>query len=146
MKLHASRTLRLAALALALAACGGSGEGSPATAARAWYEAISRLDLQAVARLTCAQERASVERSIEQLGPSGSETNLQTLKEVFQIDVSGVSYEERSVDGNAASVRITGVLKATASGQTQERTIDAEVPVVKEEGAWKVCAPGGPRN
>ena len=138
-------TVLVVVASLVLTACGGGGAGGNAVGAvKSWFEALSSLDLQKVVALTCEKERPTVEESFSFL--SGSGTDLEALKQLFTIDASGLKYEDKGVSGNTATVHISGKLKVSAFGQSQEQDIDEDVPVVNEGGAWKVCAtsvPGG---
>jgi len=129
---------------LTVPAC-GNGTVDAADTARTWYEAISQLDLTRIMDLTCAQQRPALEQAMRALG-GGAEIDLEALREQFQIDVSGLSYEENGATDETSTVRITGVLKVTASGHTQEQAVDQEVPMVKESGEWRVCASALPSN
>ena len=129
-----------------MGACGGAGGAGAAGAAKAWFEAFSQLDLNKVKDLTCDKEKASLEQAFAFLGGTGSDTDLEALKELFQIDVAGLKYEEKNVSGSTATVYISGVLKVSALGQAQEQNIDEDVPVVNEGGTWKVCAASLPGN
>ena len=130
-----------------MGACGGAGGAGAAGAAKAWFEAIAQLDLNKVKDLTCDKEKAALEQAFSFLGGAASgETDLEALKELFQIDVSGLKYEEKNVSGNTATVHISGVLKVSAFGQSQDQNVDEDVPVVNEGGAWKVCAASLPGN
>jgi len=122
-----------------MGACGGAGGGGAAGVAKAWFEAFSQLDLNKVKDLTCDEQKASLEQAFALLGGTGSDTDLEALKELLQIDVSGLKYEEKNVSGSTATVHISGVLKVSAFGQSQEQDINEDVPVVNEGGAWKVC-------
>ena len=74
------------------------------------------------------------------LGGSSGNVDIDALKQLFKIDVSGLKYEQKSVSGTQATVHISGKLKLEAFGQSQEQDLDEDVPVVNEGGAWKVCA------
>jgi hypothetical protein len=127
-------------MALLLGACGGGGSGGGAlTAVKTWFEALSQLDLNKVTELTCESQKATVEQAFSFLS-AGGETDLQAMKELFNIDVSGLTYEEKGVSGNTATVHIAGELKVSAFGQEQTQPVDEDVPVVNEGGTWKVCA------
>jgi len=142
------RTSFVIALALVasvvVTACGGGGGGGAASAAKTWFEAFGQLDLNKVKDLTCEKEKGAIEQAFAFLG--GGEVDLEALKEMFQIDVSGLQYEEKNVSGNNATVRISGALKVSAFGQSQDQDIDEEVPMVNEGGAWRVCASSVPIN
>ena len=127
--------------AVVVSACGGG--GGAASAAQAWFQAFSQLDIAKIKDLTCEAQKASIEDAFSVLGSSGA-ADMEALRQLFKIDVSGLKYEEKSVSGSQATVRISGKFKLEAFGQSQEQELDEEVPVVNEGGAWKVCASGLP--
>ena len=131
--------------AVILSACGGGGGGGAAGAAQAWFQAFSQLDVAKIKDLTCEAQKAAIEDALSVLGGGGA-ADMEAIRQLFKIDVSGLKYEEKSVSGNQATVRISGKLKLEAFGQTQEQDLDEEVPVVNEGGAWKVCASNLPGN
>jgi len=137
-----SKRLSAASIALiaavVLAACGGGAAGGPAGATRAWFEAFTQFDFNKMKDLTCESEKSTIEEGLSFLG--SADTDVSALKELIQIDVSGLSYEERNVSGNNASVHVAGKLKMSAFGQSQDQDVDEDIPVVNEGGAWKVCA------
>ena len=135
---------RLVMVWLTLSAC-GNGTASAADTVRTWYESISRLDLTRVLDLTCEKQRSALEQALRALG-GGTQVDLEALREEFQIDVSGLTYEEQSATEETATVRISGTLKVSASGHTQQQAVDQDVPVVVESGVWRVCAAALPDN
>jgi hypothetical protein len=127
--------------AVVLSACGGGAAGGgAAAAAKAWFEAFSQLDMAKVTDLTCEQQKQTIQESLAFLG-GGGDVDLNQLKELFKIDVSGLTFTEKSVTGNTAVVTVSGKMKVEAFGQSQEQDVNNEdLPMVNEGGAWKVCA------
>ncbi len=130
--------------AVVLAACGGGAGGSPSGAAKAWFEAFTQFDMAKMKDLTCASEQASIDDALSGLGGEGFD--LEAMKELFQIDASGLNFQDQNVSGNDATVRVSGKLKVSVFGQSQEEDVDEEIPMVNEGGAWKVCTGGVPIN
>jgi len=50
-----------------------------------------------------------------------------------------LSFKTTEQSGDTASVQVTGKMKMTFLGQEQEDEIDEAMPMVKEDGKWKVC-------
>ena len=131
---------------IAAAACGGGagggGEGATA-AAKSWFEAYAQLDLSKVKELTCDKEKQEIEKALALLG-GGGELSAEALKDLFTIDVSGLKYEEKGANSSSATVHISGPLKVSVLGESQDEAVDQDVPLVNEGGAWKVCMSGLP--
>jgi hypothetical protein len=130
--------------ALILAACGEGAGGGPSGAAKAWFEALTQFDMAKMTDLTCESEKASIDSALSGLGGEGFD--LEGLKDLFQIDVSGLSFQDQSVSGNNATVRVSGKLKISAFGQSQEEDVNEDIPLVNEGGTWKVCTGEVPLN
>ncbi|PJF31965.1 MAG: hypothetical protein CUN51_03215 [Candidatus Thermofonsia Clade 1 bacterium] len=63
--------------------------------------------------------------------------------EGFSIDWSGLKYEVKEESGDSGKVGISGTVKITRLGMSQEQNIqDAgfdELPMKREGGSWKAC-------
>ncbi len=138
-------SIALVASVVVTACGGGSGGGAAVAAAKSWFEAFAQLDLNRVKELTCESEKAAVDAALGLLA-GGGEIDVEAMKDLFQIDVSGLTYAETSVSGNSATVHISGLIKVSALGQSQDQDVDEDVPLVNEGGAWKVCQAGLPGN
>jgi len=123
--------------AVILAACGGGAGGGPSGTAQAWFEAFTQFDMAKMKDLTCDSEKAAVDEALSGLGGEGFD--LGALKDLFQIDVSGLSFQDQNVSGNSATVHVSGKLKISAFGQSQDQDINEDIPMTNEGGAWKVC-------
>ena len=115
-------------LVVFLAACGGGG-GSPEQTARQWFDALGKGDENALKDLTCTAQHESL------AGVAG----LLGTMEGGGLDVSGLSFKTTEQSGDTASVQVTGKLKVTLLGQAVEEAIDEAMPMVKEDGKWKMC-------
>jgi len=111
-----------------MAACGGG--GSPDQAAKQWFGALAKGDENALKDLTCAAQQEQI---------TGATGLLATLGQGAGLDLSGLSYKTTAQDGDTASVQVTGKLKVTLLGQAVEEEIDEAMPMVKEDGKWKMC-------
>jgi hypothetical protein len=129
-------------LGLLLSACGGGGGGGgAAAAAKSFFDAFSQLDFAKMKDLTCDAQKSALDQATQAMSSLG---DAAALKELIKIDTSGLKYEEKSVEGDKATVIVSGKMKMEAMGQTQEQEINnEELPMVKEGGAWKVCGAGG---
>jgi hypothetical protein len=143
------KTLALLALmmvAVVAAACGGGGggdTGSPEGAVEGFINAaLGDLDFDAAAEFVCAelQDQVAAEAAgLEEIEASGA-----------SIDVGGLTYETVSEDGDNATVSIGGEISVSIEieGETIEQSLPldefagdggGEIPVVFEDGEWKVC-------
>jgi hypothetical protein len=125
-----------------LTACGGGGGGAgPAAAAKSFFDAFTQLDFAKMKDLTCEAQKSTMDEAAQAMSALGDPA---ALKELLKIDTSGLKYEEKSVSGDNATVVVSGKMKVEAMGQSQEQEMNnEELPMVKEGGAWKVCAAGG---
>jgi hypothetical protein len=114
-------------LVVFMAACGGGG-GSPDQAAKQWFDALGKGDENALKDLTCAAQHDSI---------GGITGLLGGLK--GGIDFSSLSFKTTEQSDDTAGVQVTGKLKVTVLGQAVEEEIDEAMPLVKEDGKWKLC-------
>jgi hypothetical protein len=122
-------------VAMVAAACnsgGGGASNTPEDAAKAWFEAAFSNNLDALKAQTCAASQDQVETVAEAyatLGETGS-----------AVDTSGLTYTKASESGDNATVNIGGSVKATVQGVEMDQPMpEIPMPLVKENGAWKVC-------
>ncbi len=123
----------LLSASVALASC-ASERALPVEAARAWFEALAALDLSRVKTLTCSPDNQAIENALASSGGLGSAVDLSGLQAQIQIDLSRLSFEEKSVEGEKAIVRVTGNLGG--------RPVNQDVSLLSEDGVWKVCTSG----
>ncbi len=116
-------------LLVSTAACSAGG-GSPDQAAKQWFEALAKGDENGLKDLTCAAQQDSA---------TGLTGLLAGLGEEMELDVSDLSFETTEQSRDTASVQVTGKMKMSLLGQEQEEEADEAVPMVKEDGKWKVC-------
>jgi hypothetical protein len=90
---------------------------------------LGKGDENALKDLTCAAQHESL------AGVAGVLGSL----EGGGLDLSGLSFKTTEQSGDTASVQVTGKLKVTLLGQALEEDIDEAMPMVKEDGKWKVC-------
>ena len=129
----------LVIVALVAAACGGAGgtTGSPTDAAKAFLEALTRFDVDALRSNLCEARRGDI---------TDIETNSEALAAMREVsyDFSGVTY---TYNESASTVTIGGEVIITVAGQTTPAPASSLVgsgslPVVQEGGAWRVCPTG----
>jgi len=136
-------------LAITLAACGNnggsgsggsssgsSGSGSPADAAKGFYDGLygsGQID-----QYVCSSNKAAVD-SIKQSVES-SKSALAASK--ASIDVSGLKYETANQSGDSADVKVSGKIKTTVAGTSQETDFPPITLKMKNESGWKVCGFG----
>jgi hypothetical protein len=126
-------------LVLSLAACGGGGNGgggggaSMTDVAKQFIEATFKADKEAWQAAACEAIKAQAD----------SMTGGTGMPEGVTYDFSALKYEVKEESGDTGKVGISGVMKLTVAGQTQEMDFAsnplAEVPMKKEGGNWKVC-------
>jgi len=118
-------------LIVLMAACGGGGDGgSPDQVAKQWLEALAKGDKNALKDLTCIAQQESV---------AGTTGFLAGLGEEMGLDVSALSFTTTEQSEDKASLQVTGKIRMTLLGVEQEEEIDEAMPMVKEDGKWKVC-------
>lgn len=122
-------------LAILLVACSGGGSGdSPSTVARSFMEAFGRLDVEAMRPLICTEQADQIDGLTDSLASAGEVT----------IDVSNVTYEDGPVNGDNATVNMSGDIEMAAQGQEMTLPVGdmfngGTLPMVRENGSWKVC-------
>jgi hypothetical protein len=107
-------------------------------AARGWFEALARLDLARVKELTCAADLQAIDEALASSGGLGSEIDLSGLSAQIRVDLSGLTFEPKSLSQDAATVRVSGSLRG--------QPVDRDLRLSNEDGVWKVCTsePAGP--
>lgn len=113
-----------------LGGCGPS--GSPERTVECAMQAMARLDAVGMAHYLCAEQAAGAEelrRSMASARAQGARMELAEMR-----------YELLERDGDAARVRMTGLLRADhpTQGPSEER-LDEIVRCRVEGGRWKVC-------
>jgi hypothetical protein len=147
-----ARVLPIALLlivALLAAACGGgaaspttapaednSGDtaaGGPAEAVQAFYEALYT-GQENIADFVCAASPEIVD-TYEQ----AAEASAAAFADA-EINVSGLTYNVTEEDADSATVEVSGEIVYTVAGNDTAVPLPAvPIPVVNEDGAWKVC-------
>lgn len=130
-------------LSALLTACGGGGGGGDGAAAvaKSFFDAFSQLDFAKMKDLTCEAQKSTMDEATKSMSALG---DAAALKELLKIDTSGLKFEEKAASGDKSTVVVTGKMKIEAFGQSEEQDVNGEeLPMVKEGGAWKVCATGG---
>ena len=127
----------LIVVGILMSACGGGGAGGPVGAVQSWLDGLTKFDFKAVTDLTCSAQRQQIEQSLSFFSSSGQD--LSALKNLFTFDFSKLKFEEKSNDGKAATVHLSGSMSVTAFGQSQNQDMNEDVSVVNENGGWKVC-------
>ncbi|HLU10888.1 MAG TPA: hypothetical protein VK003_14550 [Oceanobacillus sp.] len=140
-------------VALLAAACGGgaaeptsapsgdnnessSSGGGPAAAVQAFFEAVYGGD-ENIVDYVCSSSPEIVD-TYEQAAEA-----LATVPDTT-IDTSGLTYTVTEENADSATVEVSGELSVTAAGQTMSTPFQAvPIPVVNENGSWKVCASVG---
>ncbi len=127
-------------LVLSLAACGGGaasntgGGGSMTDAAKQFIEATFKADKDAWVAVACEAIKGQADQAF---------TGSTGMPEGVTYDFSALKYEVKEESGDTGKVGISGVMKLTVAGQTQELDFAsnplAEVPMKREGGNWKVC-------
>ncbi|MBX3083353.1 MAG: hypothetical protein KF716_17100 [Anaerolineae bacterium] len=108
-----------------------SSGGDPAGAAKAFFDALYGGTVADT--MFCAANAAAVKTGLEQskqaLTASGA-----------KIDVSGLKYDVANQSGDSADVKVSGKIKMTVAGTTNEADYTPLTLNMKNEGgSWKVC-------
>ena len=120
-----------------LSAC--SGGGSPAIeGTRVWFQALADLRFDDVMKLTCASTPVRNEIGAKLDPFIDLKPTLAALK--GQFDFSNLKFEEKSNNGRAAVIHLSGSMVLKALGQTEAMDVAEDIDVVNEDGTWKVCA------
>jgi ABC-type glycerol-3-phosphate transport system substrate-binding protein len=129
MKLLKSLMLVVAA-GLMLTACGGGSSASPSEVAKKFVEATVNLDFEEVKKYIAKEHFESIDKATKQLESPEAKAYLETYKALAKDVKVEVVSEEISEDGNSATVTLSYAIM----GQTQEQ----KLPLIKEDGAWKI--------
>jgi hypothetical protein len=122
-------------LALSLAACGGGAGGgmSMTDAAKQFLESTFKGDKEAWRAVAC-----------EAIKGQADALDAVRLPEGFSIDFSGLKYEVKEESGDSGKVGISGTVKMTMAGMSQEQNIQdmnlGELLMKREGGSWKACS------
>jgi hypothetical protein len=126
---------------LLLSGC-SSGGGPAIDATRAWFQALANLDFDGVMKLTCANTRVRDEIGAKLDPFIDLKEELAALK--GQFDFSGLKFEEKSNDGQTATIHLSGKMVLRALGQSEPLDVFEDLTLVRENDTWKVC--GNPLN
>ena len=128
MKLLKKLAFVLAA-SLMLTSCGGGGS-TPSSVAKKFAEATKNLDFKEAKKYVAKEYAEDVDEIIEQLNSPEAQAYMGMIKEMAKSAKIEVFGEKISDDGNSATVTI----KTEVMGQTHEE----DLPLIKEDGVWKV--------
>jgi tetratricopeptide (TPR) repeat protein len=143
--------LLLAALALPI--LNDLGGNSPQDTVNEAIEAVRNLDVQRLEELTCEAERSQFNSELDAFGMQGMTLDEALAEEDIELDLSQLDSEVVSVDGDRAQVRLTGSVSISAQGismtfdmeelmnQAEIDADDALIPLVREDGEWRLCTP-----
>jgi hypothetical protein len=123
-------------IASLLVACGGG--DSPETAVREWMQALLDMDGNKLIERTCEASQSDVQQAgalVSVLGIAGNEVGGQSAK----ADLSSLSFQATNKGSDTAQVHVQGKLRVAFMGLAQEQKYDQTIPVVLEDGKWKVC-------
>jgi hypothetical protein len=115
---------------------GATGGDDPTAPVKGFYEAaFSGGD---VASFICSAVSAEVAEAMKTSFSSMAQSMTGAT-----FDLSGLTYTAGEISGDKTTVKIGGKIVADISGVKQDLPMgdaNIEVPVVKENGVWKVCA------
>ncbi len=135
-------------LVAVLAACSGgsapantpaASSDTPESVASAFFQASFAGDIETAKNYVCAAMASEI---------SDEAAAAMAAMAEAKMDFSGVTFTASDVTDTSATVTASGTLKVEMAGVTQELNFadmgpGASVPLVKENGAWKVCQPTG---
>lgn len=136
-------------LALVLAACGGGAApaatqpaaqtDTPESVAKTFVEATFSGNIESARTVVCAAMAAELTDEAAAAMSAMAEATM---------DFSGLTFTASDVTDTSATVTVGGVLKMTMGEESQDLNFadmgpNAAFPLVKENGAWKVCQTTG---
>ncbi len=119
-------------VSLFVVGCGGS-SGGPADAARDFFK---NMFSDKVGDYIC---KSAGDEAMQALGMLGA---LSTMAGGVKIEMNtdGMKFQTVKEDDKKAVVKVSGKMKISVAGQTMEEEFpEQEIPMVKEDGKWKVC-------
>ncbi len=112
-------------LSLVVAGCGG---GGPVDGAKDFF---NNMFSEKGGEYLCKAAGSDAAIGMAMLGAMGA-----------KIDTGGMKFELVKEEGDKATVKISGKIKISMLGQTEEEEIPAEeILMIKEDGKWKMCDP-----
>jgi hypothetical protein len=130
-------------MALILSACGGaagptsgsgsSAGGSPADAAKGYYEAMYTGG--SAENFFCTGDAATT-AALKQ-GLDAAKAAMAAAK--TKVDISGLKFDASNQTGDAADVKVSGKLKTTVGGNSIDTDYPAITLKMKNQSGWKVC-------
>jgi hypothetical protein len=135
MKRLSSALAVILILSVWLSACGTGSAGGAVGAVQNWLAVYAQYDSKGVIDLTCLAQKAQITQAVAEF----NNTDLATLKDLFVFNFARLTFKENSNDGKTAVIHLGGQMAVTIFGQTQNQDMDQDVPVVFENGQWKVC-------
>lgn len=135
---YSGLAIMLIIVGIAVSACannggggGGGASNTPEGAVKAWFDAALSGNADGVRAETCASGQESVDQVADSFG---------AMSEGGEVDGSGLTFTKASEEGDRATVNVGGTIKVTVAGTSVDQPMtDLTVPLVKENGAWKVC-------
>ncbi len=139
----------LTALVLPLLSGGGN---SPEATVQAVIEAVRNLDIQRLEELTCEADRSEFDSDFSGFGMQGMTLDDMLAEEDIALDLSDLGSEVVSVDGDRASVRLSGSVGISSQGfsmtfdmdellaMSDANIDDTLIPLVREDGEWRICS------
>jgi len=137
---HIILAVLLIALSLLLVSCADTPEG----AARAWLNAMMKLDGNKILDLTCAAQVENVQQtglwaSAFSLVPQLFGLNIQSKS-----DISGLNFVSTSLNGDNATVHVYGDMRVAILAFAQAYPVDESWKMARESGKWKWCGQATP--
>lgn len=131
------RPMALLALSILLVACGGVPGGatdSPTGVVRTALDRMAAKQIESLPELACAAQRDRIAEEFDLTGGIGGMLpgmDTQAFLDAVSFDISGIQLEERSVQGDAAEVGVTGTLGIDFDAGKLREVLE---PVLAEQG------------
>ena len=128
------------------------GGNTPEGTVQAAIEAVRDLDVQRLQELTCKADRDEFDSDLSDFGMQGMTLEEALAEEDIELDLSGLGSEVVSIEGDRASVRLSGTVGISTQGfsmtfdmdellaMTDTNQDDTLIPLVREEGEWRICS------
>lgn len=130
----------LVALSFLLVSCADTPEG----AARAWLNAMMKLDGNKILDLTCATQVENVQQSGLWESAFALVPQLFGLNVQSKSDISGLNFVTTSLNGDNATVHVYGNMRVAVLAYAQAYPVDELWQMAMESGKWKWCGEATP--
>lgn len=120
------------------------GAAGPTAAVRTFLQASAHEDALAVYVQICAADLDAPQSWLVGVSNLGIDTTPKGLHAPSpKYDFSALQYATTEQSDSHATVRVSGTVQVSSGGSSRAETVNTTVPVVQEQGAWRLCWPTG---